>query len=90
MANDNPIIICNVSTSPFSVARHYGGARIYGTMYHYKPERDILVREDWDKAYSKVDWKTFCDAVNRGVKPEIPKKINPKKVIEDNTKSLFD
>ncbi|MCM1221897.1 MAG: hypothetical protein NC548_46240 [Lachnospiraceae bacterium] len=90
MANDNPILICHVSTSPFSLARHYGGVRIYGTMYCYKTERDILVREDWSKVYAKVDWKTFCDAVRNGVKPEIPKKVNPKQVIEDNTKSLFD
>lgn len=90
MTNDNPIIICQVSVSPFSVARHYGGARIYGTMYHYKPERDILVREDWDKVYTKVDWKTFCDAVKTGVKPTIPKRITKKEAINNNTKSLFD
>lgn len=91
--NSSPIIIANVSTSMFSVARHYGGMKFGGKTYVYKPERDILIREDWDNAYRHLEWNTFIDGVKAGVKPAIPKKESrkqAKQAIEDNTKSLFD
>jgi hypothetical protein len=39
-------IIKGVSTSIFSVCRHYGGGRIEGANYTYIRETDELIRED--------------------------------------------
>lgn len=36
----------NVSSGFFSVARHYGGAKINGASYTYFPESDELIRDD--------------------------------------------
>lgn len=90
MADFAPILICDVTATQFSIARHYGGIKICGKMYLYKPERDILIREDWDKAYRNIEWNTFVNAVKTGVKPAIPKRITKKEAINNNTKSLFD
>lgn len=70
------IVIANVSTSYFSVARYSGGVKINGKTFLYCPIRDILVREDWMKAYQKLDYNQFLEAVKSGVKPELPS--NPK------------
>lgn len=55
-----PYAIRNVSTSIFSIARHYGGVRAYSTYYVYLPESDELIRDDvfklvmkWRKAAEK-------------------------------------
>lgn len=55
-----PYAIRNVSTSIFSIARHYGGMRAYSTYYVYLPESDELIRDDvfklvmkWRKAAEK-------------------------------------
>lgn len=41
-----PEEIHNVSTSQFSVARHFGGCKFQGRSYHYDADRDVLVRLD--------------------------------------------
>lgn len=41
-----PEEIHNVSSSQFSVARHYGSCTYQGKAYHYDAERDVLVRLD--------------------------------------------
>jgi hypothetical protein len=47
MNQDNaPEEIHDVSRSPFSIARHYGGARYMGHAYVYDAGRDVLVRVD--------------------------------------------
>lgn len=84
--NENPIIIPNITGSYFSIARYSGGAVINGKTYIYYPERDILVRSDWDKFFKKLRWEDFISAVKKGVKPSI--KDLRKKVI-DRQKSLF-
>ena len=55
-----PYAIRNVSTSIFSIARHYGGLRAYSTYYIYHPPTDELIRDDvfklvmkWRKAAEK-------------------------------------
>ncbi len=55
-----PYAIRNVSTSIFSIARHYGGVRAYSTYYIYHPPTDELIRDDvfklvmkWRKAAEK-------------------------------------
>lgn len=45
-----PEIIHNVSTTQFSIARHYGGCTINGVYYLYDPRDDTLTREDVFKA----------------------------------------
>lgn len=37
-----------------------------------KSQRDILVREDWLKAYSAMDYDKFIAAVKTGAKQELP------------------
>ena len=37
-----------------------------------KCQRDILVREDWLKAYSAMDYDKFIAAVKTGAKQELP------------------
>lgn len=48
-----PEEIHEVSMSPFSIARHYGGIKFNGTVYIYDPTRDVLIREDIHQARSK-------------------------------------
>ncbi len=90
--NDNVIVIADVGSSYFSVARYSGGIQINGTIYVYCPERDILVKEDWEKYYRSMPWESFIMAVKSGNKPELPKK--PTKVIRrkeiNNQPTLFD
>lgn len=92
--NENVIVITNVSSSYFSVARYSGGIKYNGTVYIYCRERDILVREDWEKFYRKLPWETFITAVKTGKKPELPKKPArvkaQRKEQPDNQPSLFD
>lgn len=97
--NNEPILITNISTSYFSIARHTGVIKIDGVVYAYCPERDILVKEDWLKIYKRLSWEDFIDAVKSGVKPTLPKSAKyvlpqnakpNKKEIEQTTKSLFD
>lgn len=42
----SPFLIRSVSSSYFSVARHYGGCKIQNEAYTYKPETDELIRND--------------------------------------------
>jgi uncharacterized protein YbjQ (UPF0145 family) len=46
LPKDAPYIITGVSTSIFSVARHYGGMKFQGYRYTYDPVRDELIRND--------------------------------------------
>lgn len=41
-----PYIIRGVSTSQFSVSRHFGGCQHKGSLYTYVPDTDELVRDD--------------------------------------------
>ena len=88
MTKSNPIVITEVSTSIFSVARYSGGAVICGKTYKYFPHADMLIREDWVKYFQALSWDAFLSAVRDGKKPELPKKDKTKKV--ELTKSLFD
>lgn len=64
---DKVIVVADVTKQPYlSVARFSGGCRVNGVFYAYVPQRDILVREDWLKAYSAMDYDKFIAAV----KPE--------------------
>ncbi len=86
-----PILITNVSTSYFSVARYHGGATIQGESYVYCPERDILIKRDWLKIYKKLQWKDFVLAVKSGKKPKLqPEPNQNKQKIKSITQSLFD
>jgi len=89
--NNGFIIVADVSSSYFSVARHAGGATINGELFIYCPERDILVRDDWMKFYRRMPWDDFITAVKVGKKPILPKKpTKAKKEEETNQPSLFD
>ena len=67
------IVIADVTKQPYlSVARFSGGCRVNGVFYAYVPQRDILVREDWLKAYSAMDYDKFIAAVKTGAKQELP------------------
>ena len=51
-----PFGITSVSTSQFSIARHFGGIRFNGEHYTYFPDTDELVRDDvlkWQKKQKK-------------------------------------
>lgn len=87
----NPIVITNVSTSYFSVARHYGGATIQGESYIYCPVRDVLIKRDWWKIYKRLQWDDFLAAVKSGQKPVLSQ-ITKNKTQEAKfiTPSLFD
>lgn len=88
-----PIIITNVSTSYFSVARYTGGATIQGEPYTYCPIRDILIKRDWMKIYQKMQWEDFLSAVKSGKKPSLLKLARKKQDNDNNkftTPSLFD
>ena len=54
-----PYAIRNVSTSIFSIARHYGGLRAYSTYYVYLPESDELIRDDVFKLVKK--WRKSAE-----------------------------
>lgn len=86
-----PIVIAEVSSSFFSVARYSGGVKIQGELYIYHPERDILIKDDWDKYYRRLQWEDFIDAVKSGQKPKLPKNVKTKKQEQKPiTPSLFD
>ena len=71
---DKVIVVADVTKQPYlSVARFSGGCRVNGVFYTYVPQRDILVREDWLKAYSAMDYDKFIAAVKTGAKQELPK-----------------
>lgn len=42
----SPFLIRSVSSSYFSVARHYGGCKIQNEDYTYRPATDELIRND--------------------------------------------
>ena len=70
---DKVIVVADVTKQPYlSVARFSGGCRVNGVFYAYVPQRDILVREDWLKAYSAMDYDKFIAAVKTGTKQELP------------------
>jgi hypothetical protein len=46
--------IHHVSQGMFSVARHFGAARIHGVLYLYDPKTDALIREDVAKARKRA------------------------------------
>lgn len=83
---DDFILIMEVSQSYFSVARYSGEARINGEIYTYHPERDILIRSDWNRFYKNMNWDDFVAAVKTGIKP----KLEPKnKILAERQESLF-
>lgn len=85
-----PIVIGDVSSSFFSIARYSGGAKIQGELYIYHPERDILIKSDWEKYYRRLQWEDFINAVKSGQKPPLPKKDKTKKQEQKTiTPSLF-
>lgn len=93
MENREPIVILGVSQSQLSIAKYYGGARVYGKEYRYIPERDALVRADWMSVIRHFAWDGAMEHVKKGVKPAIPKRQSRKAIkqeIENHTKSLFD
>ena len=49
-----PAIIRGVSSSQFSVARHFGGCRAFGKHYIYVPSTDELIRDDVVKLLAKI------------------------------------
>lgn len=51
-----PEEIHNVSQGYFSIARHYGGCKAFGTNYIYIPTEDKLIRMDMVKKYKKNDF----------------------------------
>lgn len=86
-----PILITGVSSSFFSIARFSGGAKIQGELYIYRPERDILIKEDWVKYYQRLQWEEFLNAVKSGQKPTLAKDVkNKKQEPKTITPSLFD
>lgn len=86
-----PILITDVSSSFFSVARYSGGAKIQGELYIYQPERDILIKNDWVKYYRRLQWEDFIKAVKSGQKPTLRKNVKTKKQEQKTiTTSLFD
>jgi hypothetical protein len=46
LSKETPFLIQNVSHGMFSIARHYGGAKVQGQSYTYIPNSDELVRDD--------------------------------------------
>ena len=59
---DATVAYAHVTTTQFSIARHYGGVNISGWYFIYNPEDDSLIREDVEKWLSKKTGKTFVDA----------------------------
>jgi hypothetical protein len=51
---DTPFLICGVSMSYFSIARHYGGCKVQGRTYTYLPDSDELIRDDVLKFVKKL------------------------------------
>jgi hypothetical protein len=46
MLPDRPERIYHVSQTQLSIARHYGGAKVFGAEYVYDPTTDTLIRSD--------------------------------------------
>ena len=68
------IVVTEVTKQPYlSVARFAGGCRVNGILCVYIPQLDILIRQDWLKAYSALSYDEFIASVKTGVKPELPK-----------------
>lgn len=66
-----PERIYHVSHGQFSVARHYGGCKAFGTTYHYDAIKDELVRWDiWqvELAIKKQAQKEHADILNEAYK----------------------
>jgi hypothetical protein len=60
----NLIVIMDVSKQPyFSIARHYGGAKVNGHEYVYHPAKDALIRKDWVKKMKFKSWEQFLELV---------------------------
>lgn len=49
-----PYAVCNVSSSIFSIARHYGGMTLQGCHYTYIDGHDECVRDDVLKLVKKM------------------------------------
>ncbi len=50
-----PEEIHHVSQTQLSIARYYGGAKVFGVDYVYDPLRDVLIREDVLRARGKAE-----------------------------------
>lgn len=54
----NPEKYFRISQTQLSLARHYGGCTVNGSMYIYNPVDDSLTREDvWKKSKPKLKVK---------------------------------
>lgn len=49
-----PYVVCNVSESMFSLARHYGGMKLQGCNYTYIAAHDECIRDDVLKMVTKM------------------------------------
>jgi L-rhamnose mutarotase len=61
-----PIVIENVTYSMFSIARHYGGCKAFGTVYYYHHFQDALIRRDYLKKMKQCrTWEAFMELLNK-------------------------
>lgn len=79
---NTPFGIKNVSSSQFSIARHYGGIKYNGDSYTYLPPTDELIRDDvlkWQQKNSKKKKKTppgYDHPHQSQVSNHLPKRTN--------------
>jgi hypothetical protein len=73
----NPEKYYHVSHTQMSIARHYGGIRVNGVMYHYNAGEDTLTRDDV--------WKKI-----RKVKKDEEKRMRMLKLNNEIVKELFE
>lgn len=61
----NPVeIYYNISHTQLSIARHYGGLKVNGSMYEYDAEQDRLIRSDIakrDAAFKAAERKRWIE-----------------------------
>ena len=70
LPQDAPYAISGVSSTIFSLARHYGGIKFRGRVYEYMPATDELVREDVVRYVTKL---RKLQAKAKAKKAEAPK-----------------
>jgi len=54
LSRETPYLLCGVSNTQFSPARHCGGCNFNGAKYIYLPKTDELIREDVRKFVAKL------------------------------------
>jgi hypothetical protein len=61
-----PIVIENVTYTIFSVARHFGGCKAFGTEYYYHHFQDALIRRDYLKKMRGCrTWEAFLELLSK-------------------------